>query len=269
MGAGGPVALRLDRRRVNAWLSRRATLRGMRRGILALGLVAACLAVGYRTLVGAGDDHGDRYRVLQINLCNSGLAPCFTGDAVTGAIALIDERRPSVVTLNEACAPDLQRIEAETGYVSVFTQSGSRRCRNGALFGNGLAFPPGTAPDEPEVVEYTTQDADPERRTITCVPASGVTACVTHLSPVGPARAQASEMASVVARHAARGPTVVAGDWNLSAADAERYVPAGMFRTGDGSVQHVLATDGFRAGGTDTRRQGWTDHPVLQVDLRR
>ena len=241
----------------------------MRRGILAGVLVVAVLAVGYRTLVGAGDDRGDRYRLLQINLCNSGLAPCFTGRAVQGAITLIDERRPSVVTLNEACAPDLQRIERETGYVTVFTQSGSRRCRNGAPFGNGIAFPKGTVLGEPDVVEYTAQDADPERRTITCVPAAGVTACVTHLSPVGPAPAQARQMAKIVAGHAALGPTVVAGDWNLRDADADRYVPAGMFRVGDGGVQHILATGDFHPAGTDTGRQDWTDHPILQVDLRR
>lgn len=230
-----------------------------------LGLTFAAIAVA----IGAPAADAGQYRVLQINLCNSGEAPCYTGRAPSGAIALITSRRPAVVTLNEVCAPDLRAIRLGTGYVGVFTQSGSRRCRNGSRFGNAIAFPPGTRLGRPQRVEYANQDPDPERRTLTCVPANRVTACVTHLSTETPRFSQATQMFGIVGRHARRGATVAGGDWNIAFPIAQRYVPAGMFRKGDGDVQHVMVSDSFRFVGRRKQRVAWTDHPVFEVDLQR
>ena len=45
--------------------------------------------------------------VLQMNLCNSGWAGCYTGRSVREAAAVIRAERPDVVTLNEICRDDL------------------------------------------------------------------------------------------------------------------------------------------------------------------
>lgn len=119
------------------------------------------------------------------------------------------------------------------------------------------------------MTEYARQDPDVERRTLTCVPANGVTACVTHLSTETSRFSQATEMASIVRRHAARGATVLGGDWNIPFPGAQRYVPAGMFRKGDGDVQHIMATDDFGFVGTRKTSLAWTDHPAFEVRLRR
>lgn len=50
-------------------------------------------------------------------------------------------------------------------------------------------------------------------------------------------------------------PRICGGDWNMKYngdPNAQDYVPAGMFRKGDGSVQHVMASSAH-FGFTDTR----------------
>ena len=234
-----------------------------------VAIAATGLAVAGSELAPSAESAGGSFGVLQLNLCNSGLAACYSGQARSGAITLINERRPSAVTLNEACEEDLRSIRAATGYVGVFTQSGSQLCTNGSRYGNAIVFPAGTRVGRAQVTEYVHQDSEVERRTLTCVPADGVSTCVTHLSSGGSRYAQAAEMAVVLARHAARGATVVGGDWNLTAPRAQGFVPAGLFRRGDGEVQHIAATDDFRF--VREHRQGlpWTDHPAFEVYLRR
>ena len=53
------------------------------------------------------DGPGDRVRVLQMNLCNSGLAGCYTGRAVATAVEVIRAQTTDVVTLNEVCRADV------------------------------------------------------------------------------------------------------------------------------------------------------------------
>jgi endonuclease/exonuclease/phosphatase family protein len=94
---------------------------------------------------------GDATRVLQLNLCNSGLAGCFTGRAVDRAVAVIHAEEPDVVTLNEVCegdVPVLERALADSGpggaTLSAFRAAGDRRtggavrCRNGQRYGIGI-----------------------------------------------------------------------------------------------------------------------------------
>lgn len=242
--------------------------------------VVAAMAFGVTAgLMSASDATGPApsgYSVLQINICNSGFA-CDLPDTEVRAAELIAARRPSAVTVNEMCRSDLAVIEKRSGYADLgtFTQSGSRRCRNGSPFGNTLLFPPRTDVTGYEVTTYTAQNGDSERRTLACARAEGVTTCVTHLldgQEERPRRIradQARQMREVLGRHAARGPTVLGGDWNLvvgGTPDARDFVPAGMVRTGDGDVQHVLATSAhFRFERANVMEFDWTDHPGLHV----
>src|SRR6476469_4016321 len=63
------------------------------------GLLVAC-AVLVTFLTTAGSAPDGRVRVLQMNLCNSGLAGCYTGRAVATAVEVIRAQAPDVVTLN-------------------------------------------------------------------------------------------------------------------------------------------------------------------------
>ena len=208
------------------------------------------------------------YSMLQVNLCNSGTQPCHDAFAVPRAAELITARRPSVVTANEICASDLQPLRIATGYAGVFTQSGEQRCANGRAYGNALLFPRGIARGPADSVTYEPQDSKIELRTLTCVRAQGVTACVTHLSPRASGPAQAEQMRNALAAHARRGPTTLGGDLNLAYPEVQRYVPAGMFRKGDGDVQHVIASGHFGYTGRRIMALDWTDHPALQVYLK-
>jgi hypothetical protein len=243
--------------------------RGMGRGWLCAG----ALALGLSTLAPGAAVAATSYSVLQINLCNSGFASCYTGRAVKGASDLIVARRPSMVTANEICAVDLAPIRDRTGYVSVFTQSGSQNCKNGSRYGNAMFFPSGTNVGTPHQVTYSAQDGTTELRTLTCAPAGGITSCATHLSAGGAKADQGAQMKGIVGAAAGQGPTALGGDWNMAFGgnpNAQDYVPANMFRKGDGEVQHVIASSAhFSFVRTQVMQLDWTDHPGLQVYLTR
>ena len=61
---------------------------------------------------------GASLRLLQMNLCGSGAAGCYTGRSVLEASAVIRAQAPDVVTVNEVCRDDvatLERTLAATG----------------------------------------------------------------------------------------------------------------------------------------------------------
>lgn len=218
------------------------------------------------------------FDVLQFNLCNSGFADCYSaGKAVDSAIAVIQQRRPDVVTLNEVCAQDITRLTSETGYQWEFTPAGDKitggpmACKDGrGDYGIALL----THPDlgaAGQVVErqYAAQDGGNEQRVALCVPYSKVAACTTHLSATDGqvAAQQCHELSEVAMSIGAQ--SVIGGDLNLVAGgnpDVQGCVPNGWYRKDDGSVQHVLAMDVFRFERAETIPVEGTDHPALLVE---
>ncbi|WP_432824628.1 endonuclease/exonuclease/phosphatase family protein [Dactylosporangium sp. CA-092794] len=264
----------------------------VRRGVRRLAALLLCVgaAVLFATPV-PGSASRRPLRVLQMNLCDSGWAGCYTGRAVPAAAGAVRAQRPDVVTLNEICQDDVDAIGAvlaglypgET-VVRAFQAAGDRRtgaafqCRNGRSFGIGLlARLP--APLRDYTVHgglYPDDDQDrhdPEERAWLCVHApGGFQACTTHLANTSRAVALAQcgylLGVAVPAVRAAGGyvPTVVAGDLNLPQAAAS-CVP-GYRRADDGAVQHVLASEEFTvAAGTAIDMALSTDHPALLVTL--
>jgi hypothetical protein len=90
-------------------------------------------------------------QVLQLNLCGSGFAGCYTGRSTAEAAAVIRVERPDVVTLNEVCHGDvsvLQRALADVVPGGVVTSAfhaaldgatgEAVRCRNGQQYGIGM-----------------------------------------------------------------------------------------------------------------------------------
>jgi hypothetical protein len=228
-----------------------------------------------------GAAHGPEVRVLQLNLCHSGVnTSCFTGDEVMDkAIAVIGDVEPALVTLNETCRNDVPALAAATAAVdhrftpALKADGTPVKCLNGEDYGNGLLA--WRAPEWPDAVTgvYSQQSSTSERRVWICMGYSGLVGCTTHLSTSGAtALAQCQDFAGgPVAVAAAAGPVATAGDWNLlfgGTPDAQDCVPPGFFRKGDGSVQHVMVSDHFEFIETNViDMEGTTDHPALEVRL--
>lgn len=252
--------------------------------------VLLAVAIAFLTVApAAGRVPGTPSRVLQLNLCDSGIATCYTGRAVARAAAVIRSDVPDLVTLNEICQEDLYPLDRALGeaygggtVVSAFRAAQDRRtggdfrCRNGQPYGIGLlAHVPGpSARYSTDGGVYPDQDVrDPEERVWLCVYATGAFyGCVTHLASTSAtvALAQCRYLLTTAIPGARRSggyrPTVLGGDLNLP--DPRSCVPPGYLRRGDGGVQSVVATDDFVVDDARTvNMAGTTDHPALLVTL--
>jgi endonuclease/exonuclease/phosphatase family metal-dependent hydrolase len=253
------------------------------------GLIVGCIVLAV-VLITAEPSRGvptategarvDRVRVLQMNLCNSGLARCYTGRSVATAVAVIRAQAPDLVTLNEVCRADvpvLDRALADTepfgATTSAFQPALDRRtgsvvrCRNGEPYGIALLTRrPPLAPAYRTVGGiYPTQNpGDPEERAWLCVNTTGFAACTTHLDAADAtvARAQCDYLMRAVLP-SMRTPAVLGGDFNLGAG-IEGCLAAGDRRIDDGGVQDVVVSAPFTI--TSQRRidmRASTDHPGL------
>lgn len=233
------------------------------------------------------------FRILQLNLCNSGFAGCYDdGLAIPEGVSVIEAKNPDVVTLNEICQGDLTPLaNAMTAsfpgqmIISAFKAAGDSRtnapykCMNAQDYGIGLVVRVPAIYAGHEVVSglYTDQDtSSAEQRAWLCVRATGnFTACTTHLATVGSiALAQCQDLMNsiipTVRGDTANTATVVGGDLNLrfnGTPDAQDCVPSGYFRKGDGSVQHVLATTDFTFSTSNSTTMLHTDHPAWFVEV--
>ncbi|MEU1844759.1 endonuclease/exonuclease/phosphatase family protein [Micromonospora sediminicola] len=254
-------------------------------------LLVAALPAGSST---AGATGPTTLRMLQMNLCNSGRAGCYTGRAVSEAVEVIAARTPDLVTLNEICRDDLPVLERALAAAhprgtvrSAFQAAGDRpsrsvtRCRNGQPFGIGLVARLDTRAARPDVRGgiHPTQDlADPEERAWLCLRvAAALHACTTHLANTSGAvaLAQCAHLLGTVMPEIRRGAgyasAVLGGDLNLSrggAPDVRSCVPPDHLRVDDGARQQIVATRGVticchRAVGM----RGTTDHPALLAVL--
>ncbi|MEU8257360.1 endonuclease/exonuclease/phosphatase family protein [Micromonospora inaquosa] len=234
-------------------------------------------------------------RMLQMNLCNSGRAACYTGRARARAAEVITAETPDVVTLNEICANDLtvlsrvfQTVHPGRTVVAAFQAAGDRpsgndtRCRNGQRFGIGVLthVPASATPRTVYAGTHPTQDpADPEERAWLCVDVDGVVlACTTHLSASGGYRIALTQcdhlldaVLPTISRQAGHLPTVLGGDLNLRAGhnpDVRSCIPPGHQRLDDGRLQHITATpDITLCCRTLVPMHEATDHPGLLATL--
>jgi endonuclease/exonuclease/phosphatase family metal-dependent hydrolase len=264
------------------------------RRCLAVVPTLACVLALLATSPAGGSTTGASLRVLQLNLCDSGIAGCYTGHSVARAAQLIRVRQPDVVTLNEVCEPDVTALAAALGgdgperrAVPVFEPAVERRtggpvhCRDGARYGIGLVVRlPGVERGGPTYHGiYPMQDnADPEERVWLCLRASGeLYACTTHLASTLPSVALrqcryllGTVLPQLVTRDGYQ-PTLIGGDFNLR----ERGIPAlgsceppRYHDADDGGVQHVVTTrDLGLSAATTLDMARTTDHPGLLVTV--
>jgi hypothetical protein len=267
------------------------------RGLRRPAVLVAYLVFAAAFLTGSSADGAVErrpLRVLQMNLCNSGLAGCYTGRSVAEAAAVFRAEAPDVVTLNEVCENDVDALERALAglgrggvVVGAFRVVPDRRtgnatrCRNGQPFGIGLLarIPAPYRGHEIYGGTYPSQHAgDPEIRAWLCLHAiAGFYACTTHLANGDPtvALAQCRDLLDMVIpalrRRGEYEPTVLGGDLNLSyggVVDVRSCVPADYQRANDGGVQQVMATTDVTVESTRSLGLGGsTDHPGLLVTL--
>lgn len=219
-------------------------------------------------------------KVLQLNICHSGVAGCYTGEAVmTKAVSVISSTQPQVLSVNEACSGDVDRLRAAMGaaraeFVAAQRPDGSPvTCTNGQRYGNAIMVAESLAGGAGVSGRYTAQDGSSELRVWACLPAGTLSACTTHLSARSgtTALAQCRELMSRAAGYTAAGPVVVSGDLNLryqGSPDAQSCNRSGFYRKGDGSVQHVFATTNLAfVSGKKIDMAGTTDHPGWLVTV--
>ncbi len=234
--------------------------------------------------------------VLQMNLCNSGLAiaPCYSfGKAVDEAVAKIHRYPPGLVTLQEVCHDDLYARDGwgklaqamadlyGSAHISVdFVPAFNRdtndwyRCIDGELYGvavmhhyNGRGLHHGW---------YSSQDSTNELRAWTCatVIESRLTGCTTHLSTdPDVAMRQCHELMSILASPWVMPEVIVAGDFNLTSEPGRPHnvqdcALANYDRRSDSALQHVFFTRNIQWVRGKHEGMRWTDHPLLYETFR-
>ena len=234
-------------------------------------------------------------RVLQLNLCSSGIAGCFTGRSTERAAAVIRAETPDLVTLNEACQDDVTDLERaladavpDSTVVSAFQPARDGRtgepyrCRNGRQYGIGLLSRWPSVPGSiPNGGIYPAQDQeDPEERAWVCLDAAAdppVAVCTTHLAYTKREVAGAqcrylfdAVIAQIRARDGAT-PVVLGGDLNLGSGDdpdLKACLPPNSALVDDGGQQHIIATPEYVVDDHETiDLRDTTDHPGLLVTL--
>jgi endonuclease/exonuclease/phosphatase family metal-dependent hydrolase len=236
-------------------------------------------------------------RLLQLNLCGSGIAACYTGRSVAEAAAVLRAEAPDLVTLNEVCQDDvstLQRALADVvpggAATSAFQAARNRRtgdayrCRNGQQYGIGVVsrWPPVSGTTAGRGIYPAQDEDDPEERAWLCLDVAAgpaVAVCTTHLADtkreVAGAQCEYLFGTVIASMRTSEGavPLVVGGDLNLGPGDGPQLrscLPAGSALVDDGGVQHVVGTSGFVVDGSRTiDLRGSTDHPGLLVTLAR
>lgn len=265
---------------VSGWVSACVVKRVI--GVLAvLGLLAVPAACTGTESTGAAGTEAT-ITVLQLNICHGGMAGCYRGDAAPARAAeVIRSSKPSVLSVNEACAGDVDRLRPAMGparalFVAARNLDGTPTlCRDGDQYGNIIMVASRFAGTAEETGTYTAQyraaDGHLELRSWACLPGAELSACTTHLSSddAPTALAQCQDLMRRAAGYP--GPTIVAGDFNLQddgAPSMRQCDPPGFSRTSDGSVQHLYAGDDLTfATTTPIDMTGTTDHPGLLATL--
>jgi hypothetical protein len=241
------------------------------RAILAILTVAIPVAAAGLIGLPGTANAATQVKVLQLNICNSGVAGCYTGRALAKAVSVVTSVKPQVLSVNEACSGDLAPLQQALGPSRAVFVAAQRRdgapvtCVNGQQFGNILIVAEPFAGPASVTGRYSAQDASNEMRVWACIPAGQVSACTTHLSASSgsTALAQCKELMARAVGYAR--PTVVAGDMNLryqGSPNVQDCNPSGFYRKGDGSVQHIFASTGLAfVSGTKIDMAGTTDHP--------
>jgi hypothetical protein len=229
-----------------------------------------------------------------MNLCDSGIASCYTGRSVSMAATVIAAKKPDVVTLNEICQADVvqlkQAMEAAHPGLTVDAAfkatpdrptGGPFKCSNGQDYGIGVLAAVSASGSKDRTYDgvYPTQDlTDPEERVWLCVHADAdFYACTTHTAStsttiaVDQCRYFLQSAVPAMLHEGGDEPVLLGADLNLLAGHSpgpQSCLSSGYHRVDDGSRQDVIASSGVTVRSRAViDMHGTTDHPGLLVDL--
>ena len=234
-------------------------------------------------------------RVLQMNLCDSGRADCYSGGrAVSMASALIHQDRPDMVSLNEVCQDDVRVLKQAmsatfpaAAVASAFRPAEDRptgspvRCQNGQQFGDGVVVvvrPPAVGVRSDSGVFPVQDPDDPEERVWVCIDlATRFSACTTHTASrnttiaLHQCRYLLGSPVPRISRRDGGDPIILGADLNLAARGSpspQSCLPSGYQRTDDDALQDVVVSPGVGLRSHSAiDMHGTTDHPGLLVDV--
>lgn len=253
---------------------------------IAILLVVAAAAVGALVPAvsfvssSAAPASNPTYPLLQMNLCLSGQAGCYSrarySSILDEAAGQIADRAPDAVTLNEVCSADAAGLARRTGYRMRFAA-----VRYGDLplpcvdpRGRGLFGIAVLTRDEirSSGSRAFTAQADPEERRWLCATThDAVTVCTAHLGTRESTGerfandAECRELESVLAHHQAAGTTLFGGDVNRQSPCA----PSGMWVTRDtaasqtAGLQHIYGSAPATGSSPSVVEATYTDHDFL------
>jgi endonuclease/exonuclease/phosphatase family metal-dependent hydrolase len=224
---------------------------------------------------------GSAYRLMQMNLCLSGLAGCYTRvqypAGVKEAVARIRQAHPDAVTVNEACGGDVALIARRTGYHLRFSwvnyHGQPLPCIHPSgrgLFGDAVLT--AAAIKSTDTHPFQAQ-AGPEQRQWLCVSTRvGVDVCTAHLaSPetveVAANAPECAELTALLARRAATRTVIFGGDVNRHRSCA----PHGFWTRTDEAArqdpgsQQIYGTGALRSPAARVLPATHTDHDFLLV----
>lgn len=224
---------------------------------------------------------GPTYTLMQMNLCLSGLASCYSKAAypavVEEAVARMRKALPDAVTFNEACQSDVALIARRTGYDLRFSRViylGERlRCvqpGGRGLFGNAVLTK--AAIESTEGQDFEAQAGIERRRWLCVTTRVEVDVCTAHLNTrttteVAGNDAQCAELTALLARRAAARTVIFGGDVNRRPSCA----PDGFWIRTDGpagqapGLQHVYGSGALRSPSAEVDPATHSDHDVLLV----
>jgi len=227
---------------------------------------------------------GSTYTLMQMNLCLSGFARCYSKVAypagVQEAVARIRDARPDAVTLNETCRGDVAQIARRTGYhlrFSTVTAAGESlpcvRPGGRGLFGDAVLTK--AAIESTDSHDFEAQAGIEWRRWLCVTTRVRVDVCTAHLATRSSTTAaendaQCAELAALLDRRAATRTVIFGGDTNRRRACAPKRAwtrPDGSADQAPG-LQYVYGIGALRSPAAAVLRARHTDHDVLLVRAR-
>lgn len=196
---------------------------------------------------------------LQFNLCGSACGTQFTIVADLEREIREHDPQPYLVTLDEVCRGQYDRLVADLRYAGHFEPTVPHRCWDGSDYGIAILVRTGSVGFAGSWALPAPAGGEPRR--LACVRTTirdrALTGCVTHLD-TDPANSP-SQVAAVAARTAPLGRAVVGGDFNATPGSAAMTPLYAAFREVGGGLTGGCAAAHCGAG------PGYA-HPTRKID---
>ncbi len=195
--------------------------------------------------------------VLQFNLCGSACGTRFTIVADLEREIREHDPQPYVVTLDEVCRGQYDKVVADLRYAGHFEPTVPHRCWDGSDYGIAILVRTASVTVAGSWPLPAPAGGEPRRLACVRIPDRSLVGCVTHLDT--DPRNTPSQVAAVAARTAGFPAAVVGGDFNaLPDSPAMRPMYAGFDEVGGGFT-----------GGCSAARCGSEPgyaHPTRKID---